>query len=109
MRLLQELLQERERRRTAGRRFHVFDVVAQQLPPFRVPGARIDVDQLAIDGVESGERRQLVAGPGDSEVRARRDQGIDLGRGEVVQQIRYEVIDTVPAQSLVGDQRLVVG
>ena len=54
------------------------DVVAQQLPALRMPLAGVDPLQLAVDDVEPLDGRQLVLQAGQSEVRARRDEGVDL-------------------------------
>ena len=80
--------QEAERLLPSLRRLLVGDVVAQELPALRVAGLGVDGLELAVDDVEPGDRRERVAQPGEAEVRARRDERVDVGRGEVLEQAR---------------------
>ena len=64
--------------------------------------------QVRIDAIEADDRRQLVAQAGEREVRARRDELVDLRGREVVHQVGHVVVDAVPRQALVLDQRVEV-
>src|SRR5688572_25621508 len=71
-------LQKRDDLLPSFRRLLVADVVAQQLPSFRTARGGVDALELGVDQVEPFDRRQLVLEAGQSQVRARRDQRIDL-------------------------------
>src|SRR4029453_7181669 len=90
-----EAPQERDDFLPTFRRFHVRDVVAQELPPLRMALPGVDLLQFTIDDVETLHRRQIVLESGESEMRAWRDERIDLCGGEMIKEIRDEVVETV--------------
>jgi hypothetical protein len=59
--------------------------------------------------IEPGFRRERVVPAGEAQVRAGRDQFVDLGRTEVLQQARHVVVDTVKIEPACLDKPLEVG
>src|SRR5262245_52408207 len=87
----------------------MLNVIAQELPPLRMASLYIDLLQFFIDDVESLDRSQLVAESRQPQVGARRDERVDLRRGEVLEQAGYEVVEAVKRQGLSSEQGLKVG
>ena len=69
-------------------------------------GARIHAVSSAsmVSSPSTGVSLSRVAG--ESEMRSRRNQRIDLRRREMIEEVRHEVVDAVARQSFVGEQRL---
>ena len=60
-----------------------------------MPQAGVDVLQFTVDEVETLDGGQLVLQAGQPEMGAWCDEGVDLGRREVLQQARHVVVHAV--------------
>src|ERR1043166_9592239 len=90
--------QERDRFGPHGGCLKVAGLVAKELPGVWRLCSAIDTSQFTINPIQSRGRCQWIVIPRQAQVRARRDEGVDLRGAKVFQQARHVIVDAVPVQ-----------
>src|SRR4051812_44874000 len=68
----------------------------------------IERPQAGCNPLDTGRRRESILATIDTQMRSRHDQLVDVMRLKVLEQLRHEVIDAMPAQVMRLDQLFVI-
>lgn len=91
------------------RGFPVAGVVSPEIPRAGRSGAGVGLPHFPVDAVDALRRGQGVVVSHQAEVGAGNHEGIDLPRGEVFQQRRHVIVETVPVEMARVDEAPVIG